>query len=201
MTNSAASARPQPDWSGLSDSYRHAEALGQLTAFRKRRWDRTSGAQTWLEQANIPSIKDGQIGILYRGAGGRNLTKFRTNAVADIHDAMDFLLYDTIKLESRFDECASESGAFSLEGTGREWPSYLLTLQEPRLFAPWNHHTDRALRRLGMYQSNLRKGHSGLSYLDLLEILEYLRVRLQFPDFRTVDEFCYVVGRAGQNNN
>jgi hypothetical protein len=52
-----------------------------------------------------------------------------------------------------------------------------------------------------MYQSNLRKGHSGLSYLDLLEILEYLRVRLQFPDFRSVDEFCYVVGRAGQNIN
>ena len=91
-----------------------------MTAFRKRRWDRTSGAQTWLEQANIPSITDGQIGILYRGAGGRNLTKFRTNAVADIHDAMDFLLYDTIKLESRFDECASESGAFGLEGTGSE---------------------------------------------------------------------------------
>ena len=42
----------------------------------------------------------------------------------------------------------------------------------------------------------LRHGHPGLCYIDLLDILEGLRHRLQLPDFRSVDAFCYLNGRT-----
>ena len=140
-------------------------------------------------------LTQSQADTLYRGAGGRQIGKFRTNPIADVRDAVDFLLYDTIKLENRFEECALETGGFGLVGAGREWPSYLLTLREPTLFAPWSPHTERALRRLRILPPGLKQGHPGLCYIDLLDAMQMLRVRLGLPDFRAVDEFCYFNGR------
>lgn len=183
-----------PDWAQLAEDFRRAEHDGELDSFRDRRWG-TDGRAEWLEQDNLTGLSESQASSLYRGAGGRQGKKFATNPIAEIRDAVDFLLYDTIKLENRFEECAAEDGGFGLLGAGKEWPSYLLTLREPSLFAPWSPHTERALRRLGMLPPRLRSGHPGLGYIDLLDALGAVAYRLQLPDFRSVDEFCYLNGR------
>ena len=166
-----------------------------MDAFRQRRWG-TDDAGAWLEQGALAKLTETQAVALYRSAGGRQLAKFRANPIEEIRDAVDFLLYDTIKLENRFEECAVETGGFGLAGAGREWPSYLLALREPTLFAPWSPHTERALRRWGMLPAGFKGGHPGLCYIDLLDILQGLRVRIGLPDFRSVDEFCYFNGRV-----
>ena len=183
------------DWEALSRSFRQAVASGELDSFRRRRWTYADDPAGWLEQEALATLAQSQADALYRGAGGRQITKFRTNSIAEVRDAVDFLLYDTIKLENRFEECALETGGFGLVGAGREWPSYLLTLREPTLFAPWSPHTERALRRLRMLPQGLKQGHPGLCYIDLLDATQVLRVRLSLPDFRAVDEFCYLNAR------
>jgi hypothetical protein len=189
-------AREQVDWPALAAGFQEAAGGDTLEKFRRRRWGEATGAATWLEQEHIPSLSEQQALTLFRAAGGRQVARFRTNPIEEIRDAVDFLLYDTIKLESRFDECASPDGGFGLSGAGREWPSYLLTLRESRLFAPWSPHTERALRRMGLFSPHLKRGHVGLCYLELLDILEYVRARLGLPDLRAVDEFCYLYGIA-----
>ena len=186
------------DWLTLSNAFREAVHIGVLDAFRRRRWEYADDPASWLEQDTLAMLTQSQADALYRGAGGRRITKFRTNPIAEVRDTVDFLLYDTIKLENRFEECAIETGGFGLIGAGREWPSYLLTLREPTLFAPWSPHTERALRRLGMLPPGLKEGHPGLCYIDLLDALQLLRVRLGLSDFRAVDEFCYFNGRVSR---
>ena len=183
------------DWAALSDAFREAAGAGELDAFRRRRWQYNDDPAGWLEQDALATLTQSRADALYRGAGGRQISKFRANPIADVRDSVDFLLYDTIKLENRFEECALETGGFGLTGAGREWPSYLLTLREPTLFAPWSPHTERALRRLGLLPPGLKQGHPGLCYIDLLDTMQLLRVRLGLPDFRAVDEFCYFNGR------
>ena len=182
------------DWPGLAETFRRAEQDGELDAFRKRRWGK-DGRADWLDQDYLPALTEAEAAALYRGAGGRQAKRFGANPIADVRDAVDFLLYDTIKLENRFEECAAETGGFGLAGAGKEWSSYLLTLREPTLFAPWSPHTERTLRRLGMLPAGLRNGHPGLCYIDLLDTLAALAHRLHLPDFRAVDEFCYFNGR------
>ncbi len=182
------------DWPALAETFRRAEQDGELIAFRQRRWG-NDGRADWLYQDYLPSLTEAEALALYRGAGGRRAQQFRNNPVAEVRDAVDFLLYDTIKLENRFEECATETGGFGLAGAGKEWPSYLLTLREPTLFAPWSPHTERTLRRLGMLPAGLRNGHPGLCYIDLLDTLAIMANRLHLPDFRAVDEFCYLNGR------
>ena len=179
----------------MSDAFRQAVGSGELDSFRRRRWQDDDDPAGWLGQDALATLTQPQADALYRGAGGRQISKFRTNPIAEVRDAVDFLLYDTIKLENRFEECALETGGFGLIGAGREWPSYLLTLREPTLFAPWSPHTERALRRLRMLPPGLKQGHPGLCYIDLLDAMQALRVRLGLPDFRAVDEFCYFNGR------
>lgn len=191
MTSHVASAR---DWPALAEDFRRAALNGELDAFRRRRWG-SDGRADWLDQDYLSSLDEAEASVLYRGAGGRQAKRFGANPIEYVRDAVDFLLYDTIKLENRFDECATETGGFGLAGAGKEWPSYLLTLREPTLFAPWSPHTERALRRLGMIPPGLRTGHSGLCYIDLLDTLAELARRLHLPDFRAVDEFCYLNGR------
>ena len=191
MTSHVASAR---DWPALVEDFRRAALNGELDAFRRRRWGNESRVD-WLDQDYLAGLTEAEAGTLYRGAGGRRAQQFRSNPIAEVRDAVDFLLYDTIKLENRFEECATETGGFGLAGAGKEWASYLLTLQEPALFAPWSPHTERTLRRLGMLPPGLRGGHPGLCYIDLLDALAALAHRLQLPDFRGVDEFCYLNGR------
>ncbi|MYC34499.1 MAG: hypothetical protein F4X64_15145 [Chloroflexi bacterium] len=183
------------DWEALSHAFRQAVASGELDSFRRRRWTYADDPAGWLEQEALATLAQSQADALYRGAGGRQITKFRTNSIAEVRDAIDFLLYDIIKLENRFEECALETGGFGLVGAGREWPSYLLTLREPTLFAPWSPHTERALRGLRMLPPGLKQGHPGLCYIDLLDATQVLRVRLGLPDFRAVDEFCYLNAR------
>ena len=183
------------DWEALSHAFRQAVASGELDSFRRRRWTYADDPAGWLEQEALATLAQSQADALYRGAGGRQITKFRTNSIVEVRDAVDFLLYDTIKLENRFEECALETGGFGLVGAGREWPSYLLTLREPTLFAPWSPHTERALRGLRMLPPGLKQGHPGLCYIDLLDATQLLRVRLGLPDFRAVDEFCYFNAR------
>jgi len=186
------------DWSALSSAYREATDSGKLTAFRQRRWGYTDDPNVWLDQDALPTLTQSQADALYRAAGGRQITKFRSNPIEEVRDAVDFLLYDTIKLENRFEECALDTGGFGLTGAGREWPSYLLTARDPTLFAPWSPHTERSLRRLGMLPPGLRNGHPGLCYIDLRDALQAVRVRLSLPDFRAVDEFCYFNGRISR---
>ena len=191
MASNVASAH---DWPALAESFRRAEQGSDLDAFRRRRWG-SDGRVDWLDQDCLPTLAEAEALALYRGAGGRQAKRFAANPIADVRDAVDFLLYDTIKLENRFEECAAETGGFGLAGAGKEWPSYLLTLREPTLFAPWSPHTERTLRRLDMLPPGLRRGHPGLCYIDLLDTLAALAYRLHLPDFRRVDEFCYLNGR------
>ena len=184
-----------PDWTALTSAYRDAEVGSQLVAFRRRRWDRSADFAKWVSGDALRSLSGEQALALYRGAGGRRAAAFRGNPIEDVRESIDFLLYDAIKLENRFEECAVETGGFGLAGAGREWPSYLLTLADPTLFAPWSPHTERALRRLGMLPEGFRQGHPGLCYIDLLDILGNLARRLGLTDFRAVDEFCYLNGR------
>ena len=160
MTVSPARTRSQPDWAALAASYREAATADALASYRRRRWNFADQPQGWLTQEQLPSLTEPQALALYRAAGGRQTAQFRANPIAEVRDAADFLLYDTIKLESRFDECASPEGGFGLNGAGREWPSYLLTLHEPALFAPWSPHTERGLRRLGMFPAALKRGRN-----------------------------------------
>lgn len=183
-----------PDWPALAHAFQRADQDGELHAFRRRRWG-NDGRADWIDQDYLPSLTDAEALALYRGAGGRQAKRFGDNPIADVRDAVDFLLYDTIKLENRFEECATETGGFGLAGAGKEWPSYLLTLREPTLFAPWSPHTERALRRLGLLPQGIRGGHPGLCYIDLLDTLAAMAHRLHLPDFRAVDEFCYLNGR------
>ena len=184
-----------PDWPALTAAYHAAGAAGELDAFRHRRWNRAGEWRAWLEQDALAGLTIEQAAALYRGAGGRQIARFRVNPIADIRETMDFLLYDTIKLEDRFEQCAAETGGFGLAGAGREWPSYLLALRDTTLFAPWSPHTERALRRLGLLTAEFSRGHPGLCYIDLLDVLGNLAGRLRLPDFRAVDEFCYLNGR------
>ena len=193
----AALQNPRPDWPALAYAYRQAADAGQLNTFRRRRWGKVPSPD-WLKQDALARLTETQAAALYRGAGGRQTAKLRANPIAEVRDAIDFLLHDTIKLENRFEECAVETAGFGLSGAGKEWPSYLLALREPELFAPWSSHTERALRRWGMLPAGFRQGHPGLCYIDLLDILNGLRVKTGLTDFRNVDEFCYLNGRVNK---
>ncbi len=183
------------DWATMAAAYEEADQAGDLATYRRRRWEYADDPASWLQPTTLPTLSQAQADSLYRAAGGRRNSAFRGNPIEEIRDAIDFLLYDTIKLENRFEECALDTAGFGLVGAGREWPSYLLTLREPTLFAPWSPHTERALRRLGLLPPGLKRGHPGLGYIDLLDALQPLSGRLGLRDFRAVDEFCYLIGR------
>ena len=179
----------------LAQTYRETAQTGALADFWKRRWSRSREMAGWLVQERLAGLDERQAKALYRAAGGSKGRDFASNPLADIADTIDFLLYDTITLEARFNECVSEGGAFKLSGAGKEFISYLLCLQQPGLLAVWNQGTERALRRLGRFPRGLAKGHLGLRYMDLLEAAGRLRPEFGLADFREVDEFCYFVGR------
>jgi hypothetical protein len=108
---------------------------------------------------------------LYRASESNRLAEFEGNSIEEIRDSLDFLLYDTIKLEGRFGECATNGGAYKLApdrdrglaGAGKEFVSYLMCLRYPTLFAIWNRPAEGALKLLGMYPATLRDGDLGLA--------------------------------------
>ena len=197
-----AAMRASPDAStlaALTEIYLKASEAGSATdrsplqAYHRRRWLRASDFAGWLAASELPALTMERALTLYRASGGNRATDFKANPIEEVRDSLDFLLYDAVKLEGRFSECASEGGAYKLAGAGKEFVSYLMCLRDPTLFAAWNFYAERALRHLGMYPGALRKGDLGLRYLDWLETVHKVRHQLGVADFRAVDEFCYVV--------
>ena len=179
----------------LAQAYRETAQTGSLASYWKRRWSRAGEMAKWLEQDLLPDLTSQQARALYRAAGGSKSKEFAENPLSEVADTIDFLLYDTITLEARFNECVAEGGAFRLAGAGKEFISYLLCLQQPGLLAVWNRGAERALRRLGRFPRDLARGHWGLRYMDLLEATHRLRPEYGLADFREADEFCYFVTR------
>jgi hypothetical protein len=190
-----------PHQLALLESYQQAIGLGQLEGYRKRRWHRAEEFTSWLIQSALPSLCMQQALDLYRASGGNRSGEFKANPIEEIRESLDFLLYDTIKLEGRFDECASDEGAYQLSGAGKEFMSYLLCLREPALFAVWNTRAERALRLWGLYPETLQKGRVGIRYLDFLDALQRLRQQLGLADFRSVDELTYWITRPTRTSH
>ena len=194
-------ARPgYPDQLALRDSFRESVQQGKLRDYWQKRWGRAEEFSGWLSQVNLASLSMEQAASLYQASGGRRGAEFKSNPLEDIRDSLDFLLYDTIKLEGRFDECVAEGGSYQLAGAGKELMSYLLCLREPALFGVWNSSAERCLKSLGRYPDTLRKGHWGLRYLDLLEVLQGVRVRFGLADFREVDLLAHWMGSSARTS-
>ena len=191
------SARPSPQMSPaqLRRLFDEAFESGTLDAYRRRRWGRAAEFVGWLEQDAIETLQQEQGLRLYRASGGRDSASFTGNSIEDLRDSLDFLLYDTIKLEGRFDECAAPGGAYKLAGAGREFVSWLLCLRNPSLFCVWNGNAERMLRRAGAYPNSMKQGPEGIRYLDLLEALGRLGSQAGLPNFVAVDELAWLVGR------
>ena len=169
---------------------------GRLAAYRKQKWDRSQEFAGWLEQTALESLEPTQALALYRASGGRDAKAFRANPIDELRDSFDFLLYDTIKLEGRFDECAAPEGAYRMLGAGKEFVSYLLCLREPGLLGVWNSNSERLLRLMDTYPPGMKRGPIGIRYLDLLDGLNRARFQLQLSDFRTVDEVAFLAARG-----
>ena len=175
--------------------YEEASEAGTLDSYRKRRWIRAAEFAGWLEQDALPFLEREQAVRLYRASGGRDSAAFAGNGMEDLRDSLDFLLYDTIKLEGRFDECAAPGGAYKLAGAGREFVSWLLCLRNPSLFCVWNANAERILRRVGGFPASMKQGPEGIRYLDLLEALGRLGAQAGLLNFIAVDELAWLVAR------
>ena len=173
-----------------------AEDDQKLEAYRRKKWLRSAEFQRWLQQDALLTLDMDQALELYRASGGRDTTRFKTNSIEDVRDGLDFLLYDNIKLEGRFDECAAPGGAYRMEGAGREFPSYLLCLTNPGLFAVWNANAEGLLKQASLLPASIKRGPMGIRYLDLLEALNQVRARSGRRDFREIDELAYQAART-----
>ena len=186
---------PQSGPADLRRLYVEASESGALDAYRKRRWARAAEFSGWLEQDALTALEPAQALRLYRASGGRDSAAFSANPIEELRDSLDFLLYDNIKLEGRFDECATPGGAYRLAGTGREFVSWLLCLRNPALFCVWNGNAERLLRRAGAYPGTMTRGPEGIRYLDMLEAMSRLRAQSGLPDFIALDETAWLTAR------
>ena len=173
------------------DLFTLAEEDRRLQAYRRKKWQRSAEFRGWLQQDALTALDMVQALELYRASGGRDAARFKTNAIEEMRDGIDFLLYDNIKLEGRFDECAAPEGAYRMAGAGKEFPSYLLCLTNPGLFAVWNANAERLLRRASLLPESMKRGPMGIRYLDILEGLNQVRVRSGRRDFREIDELAF----------
>ena len=96
------------DWLG---AYQQSLKDGRLDAYRRRRWQRAREFAGWLDEQALPSLTAEQAWAVYRASGGRRSKEFKANPIEEIRDSLDFLLFDTLGLEKRFDESASTEGA------------------------------------------------------------------------------------------
>ncbi len=183
----------------LAQAYRETAQTGVLAGYWRRRWQRSGEMAGWLSEAQLPTLTEQQAVALYRASGGGKAREFAANGLPDIVETIDFLLYDAITLEARFNECVADDGGYKLAGAGKEFISYLLCLKQPALLAVWNPAAERALRRLERYPASMRSGHLGLRYLDLLDVANRLRPEFGLADFREVDEFMYFITRRGSS--
>lgn len=175
--------------------YEEATESGAEASYRKRRWGRAAEFAELLEQNALPFLEPEQALQIYRASGGRRTAEFRCTPIEELRDSLDFLLYDTIKLEGRFDECASDDGAYIMPGAGREFVSWLLCLRNPTLLAVWNSNAERMLKRLAAYPETMNRGPVGIRYLDLMESLAAVRARVGLRDFIEVDILAYLSTR------
>ena len=169
-----------------------------LLNYRRRKWLRSGEFYQWLKPEELPTLTKDQAIELYRASGGRDISQFKTNTIEDIRDGLDFLLYDNIKLEGRFDECAASEGAYRMAGTGKEFPSYLLCLSNPGIFGVWNANAETLLKQTGLLPSTIKRGPIGIRYLDVLGSLNQVRSRTGRQDFREIDELAYQAARGNR---
>ena len=169
-----------------------------LLNYRRKKWLRSGEFCQWLKQEELLKLTKDQAIELYRASGGRDIFQFKTNTIEDIRDGLDFLLYDNIKLEGRFDECAASEGAYRMAGTGKEFPSYLLCLSNPGIFGVWNANTETLLKQTGLLPSTIKRGPIGIRYLDVLGSLNQVRSRTGRQDFREIDELAYQAARGNR---
>ena len=167
----------------LGELYRQAIAFGVDASYRKRRWGRAEEFAAWLEQDALASLPPERSLHLYRASGGRQADSFASTPIDELRDSLDFLLYDTIKLEGRFDECVSPDGGYKLAGAGKEFVSWLLCLRNPSLLGVWNNNAERMLKRLGSFPESMNRGPLGIRYLDLMEALARIQAQLGLRDF------------------
>ena len=167
-----------------------------LLNYRRKKWLRSGEFCQWLKQEELLTLTKDQAIELYRASGGRDIFQFKTNTIEDIRDGLDFLLYDNIKLEGRFDECAASEGAYRMAGTGKEFPSYLLCLSNPGIFGVWNSNAETLLKQTGLLPSAIKRGPIGIRYLDVLGALNQVRARTGRHDFREIDELAYQAARG-----
>ena len=187
------------DWVALREAFLQAQTQPHLQNYRRKRWLLSDKLAGWIDDVTLPDLSMEQALSLYSAAGGRHREAFKSNSIIEIRDTLDFLLYDTVMLEGRFQECSAESGAYKLAGAGKEFISYLLCVKDPMLFAVWNSNVERALKKLGMQTAVLNHGPLGICYLDLLDTLAPVRRLLGLANFRAVDEFAFAITRAARH--
>ena len=115
-------------WQALGRAFCKAETEPKLERYRRRKWARSTEFAGWINEAALLSLTMEQALSLYAASGGSHRQDFNSNSIDEIRDSLDFLLYDTVKLEGRFQECADNAGAFKLAGAGKDFVSYLLCL-------------------------------------------------------------------------
>ena len=158
-----------------------------------RRWAKLAEFRPWLAQEGLAALTWTQTAALYTTAGCRPLREFRENPLEEVREAIDFLLYDPISLEGRFNEVVAADGSYKLKGAGREFASYLLCVKDSDLFGVWDASAERGLKRLGLLPPSLRQGHVGTGYVEFLDILWRVRVSTGIRYFPTVDIFLRAI--------
>ena len=184
-----------PAGSGLVEAFRVSQEAPALQKYRRRKWGKAREFAVWLGESALPDLSAEQAVSLYLASGGTRRQEFQGNRLDEIRDSLDFLLFDNIRLEERFQECAAETGGYNLAGAGKEFVSYILCVAQPTLFAVWNSNAEQALRKLGVNTKALKRGPMGIGYMDLLESLDVVRRDFGLPDFKSVDEFAYSITR------
>ena len=161
-----------------------------------RRWKRATEFHGWLQQDVVLELTIGQARELYRAGGGRKIGEFNTNSLKEIRDAIDFLLNDPLSLEGRFSECVNQGSAYALNGCGKEFASYLLSIKEPHLLGVWSTYSEKALALLGFTIPRKRNVSPGTKYVQYIDLLWGMRRATALEDFQELDRFLYWLVRT-----
>ena len=156
-----------------------------------RRWQHAAEFRRWLEQDALRTLTLDQACLMYSACGGRKAKGFGSNALEEIREAFDFLLYDPLSLEGRFSECVTEGSAYELKGSNKAFISYLLCVKDPLLFGVWTPSSDKGLAMLGFITPKERSASPGTKYVRYLDLLWGLRRTAGMADFQELDRFLF----------